>query len=122
MNKNRCTLGVLFTCVSTLLPGSRAVGDQVRWDFAGTLYSLSGLGSSQPGVSVGATVTGSITLQNLSAVYVSSSYPYWAGGTTTVFGGANCTLDYTVDYGGVAYHYLTGISSLDMQITSQPAD
>ena len=83
-----------------ILPGdSRALADGVRWDFAGTLYSVSGVGSSQPGVSVGATVTGSITLPDAAAVYVSSSYPYWAGGTTTVFGEGNCNLDYTVASG-----------------------
>jgi hypothetical protein len=121
MNVNRYKLMILMGFAGILLADSRAVADQVQWDFVGTLYSVSGSGSSQPGVTVGATVTGSITLPDVATVYVSSSYPYWAGGTTTVFGGAYCNLDYTVASGGVLYHYVAGIGSLDMQITSNPS-
>ena len=69
---------------------------------------------------VGATITGSITLAEISAVYVSSSYPYWAGDITTVFGGLDGNLDYVISSRGVLYHYVAAIASFDMQITSNP--
>lgn len=121
MYANRYKLVVMVCSAFVLVGDSSGLAAGVRWDFAGTLSSVSGLGTSQPGASVGATVTGSITLADAVGVYVSSSYPYWAGGTTTVFGGAYCQLDYTVASGGVLDHYTAEVSSLDMQITSNPS-
>jgi len=120
MNTNGYKGGILIGLAVSLLGGARMLADQVRWDFAGNLNTVSGLGSSQPGAAVGATITGSITLPDTSPVRVSSSYPYWAGGTATVFGGAYCTLDYTLVSGGVSYHTAATVSSLDMQIGSAP--
>jgi hypothetical protein len=83
-----------------------AGADIITWDFAGGFNSVSGLGCSQPGARVGASITGSMTIANSDSITAYPTTPPSPNETATVFGITGpANLNLTLSFEGNSYNY-----------------
>jgi hypothetical protein len=100
---------ILTGCVCLGAIGLKASGDQVRWDFSGTLDHISGTGSSQPGAVPGAIFTGYATA-DIGSVYLGSRYTSGSSLYSVYDFTSGKSLTYTLSVGGSSYTYNVGLS------------